>query len=136
MGTVEASATPPTAAASAEALFERFELSADLGRQLVAELGQVGFHLRQLLLDEVEVDRKQLLHRLLGDLQPLGVDLARGRQQPDRGLDRLALAVAAAEDPLEDAAVLAEAGPEELAVGVFTEPVDVEDARQLRPLAL
>src|SRR4051794_37863961 len=68
----------PTAAASAEALFERFELGADLGRQLVAELGQVGFHLRQLLLDEVEVDRQQLLHRLLGDLESLGVDLARG----------------------------------------------------------
>ena len=86
--------------------------------------------------DQVGVDAEQLAHRLGGDLEALGVDLALGRQQADRGLDRLGLAVAAAEDPLEHAAVLAEAGPEELAVGVFAEPVDVEDARQLRALAL
>ena len=58
-----------------------------------------------------------------------------GRHQADRRLDRLALAVAAAEDPLEHAAVLAEAGPEELAVVVLAEPVDEEDPRQLRRVA-
>ena len=43
-----------------------------------------------------------------------------------------ALAAAAAEDPREHAAVLAVARPEELAVGVLAEPVDVEELRQLR----
>ena len=71
-------------------------------------------------------------HLLLGDVGALGVDLARRRDAADRGLDRLALAVAAPEDPLEDADVLAEAGPDELAVVVLAEPVDDEDLRQLR----
>ena len=48
---------------------------------------------------------------------------------------RLGLAVAAAEDPLEHARVLAEAGPQELAVVVLAEPVDVEDLRQLGAVA-
>ena len=54
-------------------------------------------------------------HLLVADVEALGVDLALGGQQPDRRLDGLAVAVAAAEDPLEHAAVLAEARPEELA---------------------
>src|ERR1044072_2122038 len=121
----------PLAEYLGEPLFERLQLGADLGRQLVAEFGEVLLDLRQLRLHRAAVDAEQLLHRLVGDLEPLGVDLALGRQQPDRGLDRLAFALAAAEDPLEHAAVLAEAGPEELAVGVFAEPVDVEDTRQV-----
>ena len=60
---------------------------------------------------------------------------ARGHDA-DRGLDGLRLAVAAAEDPLEHAAVLAEPGPDELAVVVLAEPVDVEDLRQLVGVAL
>ena len=58
------------------------------------------------------------------------------RHEADRRLDRLAVAVAAAEDPLQHARVLAEAGPQELAVLVLAEPVDVEDPRQLRAVAL
>ena len=58
------------------------------------------------------------------------------RDEADRRLDALDLAVAAAEDPLQHAAVLAEAGPQELAVVVLAEPVDVEDLRQLRGVGL
>ena len=54
----------------------------------------------------------------------------------DRGLDRLGLALHALDDPLEHPAVLAEAGPQEAAVLVATEPVDVEDARHLRGVVL
>ena len=120
----------------AQALFERLELGADLRRQALAELGQVLLDLGQLLLDQLGVDGEQLGHRLGRDREALGVDRALGRQQADRGLDRVGGALAAAEDPLQDAAVLAEAGPEELAVGVFAEPVDVEDPRQLAPSRL
>src|ERR1700750_1124442 len=126
---------PPALKASAQTTLESLELSADLGRELVAELGEVLLHLGQLLLDLLEVDGEEIPHRLNGDVEPLGVDLALGRQQPDRGLDRLGFALAAAEDPCQHAAVLAEAGPEELALVVFAEPVDVEDARQLGTLA-
>ncbi len=60
------------------------------------------------------------------------LSVAGGRDEADRGLDGLDLAVAAAEDPLQHARVLAEPGPQELAVLVLAEPVDVEDLRELR----
>jgi hypothetical protein len=37
----------------------------------------------------------------------------------------------AVDDPLQHAHVLAESGPDELAVGVLAEPVHVENARRL-----
>ena len=49
----------------------------------------------------------------------------------DRGLDRGGLAVDPLDDPLQHPAVLAEARPQEAAVVVAAEPVDVEDPRQL-----
>ena len=54
----------------------------------------------------------------------------------DGGLDRGGLAVDALDDPLQHAAVLAEARPQEAAVVVAAEPVDVEDARHLRGVVL
>ena len=54
--------------------------------------------------------------------------------QPERRVHGLALAVTAAEDPLEHAAVLPEPGPEELAFAVLAKPVDVEDPRHPLPL--
>ena len=57
-------------------------------------------------------------------------------RRPARRLDRVGLALAAAEDPRQHAAVLAEARPQELAVVVLAEPVDVEELRQLRRVAL
>lgn len=38
--------------------------------------------------------------------------------------------VASFDDPLEDADILSEAGPEEIPLGVFSEPVDVENSRE------
>ena len=55
-----------------------------------------------------------------------------GRREPaDRGVARRGVVRTAAEHPREHAAVLAVARPEELAVGVLAEPVDVEELRQL-----
>ena len=59
-----------------------------------------------------------------------------GRDVADRGLLGRSLAVDALDDPLQHPAVLAEARPQEAAVLVTTEPVDVEDARQLRGVVL
>ena len=61
---------------------------------------------------------------------------ARCRHVADRGLDRLGLALDALDDPLEHPAVLAEARPQEAAVVVAAEPVDVEDLRQLGGVVL
>ena len=79
------------------------------------------------------VNRQQLCHVLVGDVQAVRVDAlaADRRHQPDRGLVRGAVAGAAREHPREHARVLAEARPQEAPAVVLAEPVDVEDLRQL-----
>src|SRR5664279_2042540 len=62
--------------ARAETLLERLELLAQLGGQLVAELGVVRLHLRQLGSPAVGIDFEQARHRLLRDIEPVGVDAA------------------------------------------------------------
>src|SRR5207302_10174578 len=116
----------------AEAPLELLELLAHLGRQPVPESGVVLVDLWQLLLPRLWIDLEQLGHRLIGDVQAGPVDpaFARGRNEPDRGLIRLGLALATAEDPGQHPRVLAEAGPQKPAVVVLAEPVDVEDLRQ------
>ena len=119
---------------SAQALLQRVELARELRRQVVefrevlAELGQLGPPL-------VDVHAQQLGHVLIGDVQPVGVDAlaADGRDHADRGLAACAVARAAGEHPREHARVLAVAGPQEAAVLVLAEPVDVEDLRQHGP---
>src|SRR4051794_38435930 len=54
--------------ASAELLFERVHLPADLIRQAVAELREVLLHLRNLLAEVVRVDAAELEHVVLGDV--------------------------------------------------------------------
>ena len=66
-----------------------------------------------------------------GHVQAVDVERLRRRHVADRGLDGGGRALDALDDPLEDAAVLAEARPQEAAVVVAAEPVDVEDLRQL-----
>ena len=101
--------------------------------EAVAELRQVRLDLWQLLAYRLGIDAEQGLacprRRSRG---PRCRCRRRAGTQADRRLHRLALAVAAAEDPLEHADVLAEAGPEEVALVVLAEPVDEEDLRQLR----
>ena len=67
-----------------------------------------------------EVEARRCRSRRRVGTRPMAVSTRAGRRPH------------ALEDPLEHAAVLAVAGPEELAVGVLAEPVDVEDLRQLR----
>src|SRR3712207_7256092 len=64
------------------------------------------------------------------------VQRVRRRHVADRGLLGRRGALEPLDDPLEDPAVLAEARPQEAAVLVAAEPVDVEDLRQLRGVVL
>src|SRR5215210_3851526 len=120
-----------------EPLLQRLELAEQLAGQALAEPVEVLAHLRELLLPCLDVHLEQLLHRLVGDVEPARIDRP-GRGQPaDRGTPGPCAVVAAAEDPGEHAAVLAEARPDELVVRILAEPVDAEDARQaLPPVAL
>ena len=66
-----------------------------------------------------------------GNIQALGIHIGGIRQPPNGCVCGVDLAVAALKNPLQDAAVLAVAGPEKLAVFVLPEPVHVEDPGQL-----
>ena len=59
------------------------------------------------------------------------VDILILRHPSDGGFDGVHAELAALDDPFEDAGIVAEARPEEFAVGVFAEPVDVENAWQV-----
>src|SRR3954451_12988531 len=120
----------------AQPLLERRQLGMQFLRKMVAELREVLVLRRQLFLYKPLVDRQELLHLRLRHVQAGDVDVTRAWYQPNRRLDRLQFAVAAAEDPLEHAAVLAEPRPQELAVLALAEPVHAQDLRQLRPVVL
>src|SRR5436189_5001 len=77
----------------------------------------------------VGVDRKHAPELLPLEVEALGLQRALGGHEADRGLGRLGATRAALDDPGQHPRVLAETGPQELAVVVLAEPVDVEDAR-------
>ena len=52
------------------------------------------------------------------------------RGPTDGGFMSWDASMASFDDPLEDADILSEAGPKEIALGVFSEPIDVEDSRE------
>jgi hypothetical protein len=60
-------------------------------------------------------------------LRPVRIDRVDRRHRADHGLDGVAAAVAAIEDPLQDAQVVAEPRPQEAAGRAGAEPVHAED---------
>src|SRR5680860_1205016 len=113
----------------------------ELGAQVVTHAGELGQQRRrnaaaeliEVLLRHVAllgpgfvVDPEQLLDVALGQVEPVEVERIRGREQPDRGVNGIRLALDPAYDPLDHARVLAEAGPDEAAVLTLAEPVHLE----------
>src|SRR5512144_1651816 len=88
------SETGGKAALLVEPRFQRLQLAPNLVREPAAELRQVRLDLVQLLADLIRIDLEQRPHVLVGDLEALGVDIARGRHQPDRRLGGLAMPLA------------------------------------------
>lgn len=111
------------------------ELSLHLSRQIGSNLlSEVGSQLLRLLLPERCGHVEQGTHIHIA-AQPFGVDGAILWQPADNALlGRLILPLSAAalEDPLQDAGVFTEAGPEEGAGRrILSEPVDMEDLGQM-----
>jgi hypothetical protein len=77
------------------------------------------------------VQALELLEFLLWKIQTDPVDVFVARLPTDGGLLAEGTAASALHDPLEDAHVFAEAGPEKFAVLPLAEPVHVENARRL-----
>src|SRR5580765_8034921 len=71
----------------------------------------------------VSVDVEGGLHAVRRDVQSVELEGARGRHVADWRLARVRHAVDPVDDPLEDAHVVAIAGPQELARAVTAEPV-------------
>src|SRR5690606_16265037 len=108
---------------------QRVEFAAQGGRELVAEdrvelLGRVGF-----CEPGVHVHVEELVQVGIRDVQALEVEVFATRQPADRAVHGADLARDATDDPVDDARVVAEAGPQEAAVLAATEPVHLEDAR-------
>ena len=98
----------------------------------------VEFHEELVLQEELAVplggvDLLELLEGLGGDLFPETghVDVLVLGDPADRSLERMGTLLAALDDPLEHAHVVAESGPEEFPLGALAEPVHVEDARHV-----
>src|SRR4051794_2732748 len=117
--------------AGIQPLLQRSELCLDLTREPIAEPSEVLLQLRQLLAQLIQIDLEEVLQAAVPELQAIRVDVLRSRHPADRAVEGVDVTVTAAEDPLEHAAVLAEAGPDEVAVGVLAEPVDEKDPRHL-----
>lgn len=111
-------------------------LLADSLREGFAVLLQVLLVELKVFAPRLDVDVEELLHDLVrhvevADVQVAVVDVG---DRANGCLLRAGGALAAFEDPLQDAGVLAESGPDELLLlgrGVGPEPIDVEDARHL-----
>ena len=118
-----------------EAAGQLVELAPQLVRQLLAELVEELPDGRQLALPLLGVDAHERLEVLPWGVEVGGVEGLRGGHAADRRVRGVGAALAAAEDPGQHAGVLAEARPQEVPVlGVLSEPVHVEDARQPRAL--
>ena len=110
---------------------EFVELLREFGGEFRTEFGEVLFDLRDDGLPTFFVNAKEGLLVFSRNVETGEVERAVGGQVADFGFLRLGSAIAAAEDPLEDAAVVAVSGPEEVTVCTTAEPVDVEDLREL-----
>ncbi len=75
-------------------------------------------------LSLVELDRAEVF-------QPFEIEIFEERHPAEGTFFGADAVMAAVHDPFEDAHILAETGPEEVAVFVFTEPIDVEDAGEM-----
>src|SRR5690606_24273960 len=86
---------------------------------------------RELLPPALRFHGEQGFHGRGRHVRTLDVDVAGLWQEADRRFARTHASLAAIDDPLQNTQVVAESRPEELAVRILPEPVDVKDRRQL-----
>jgi len=119
-----------------EAADEEFAFVDHLWWEVVVEQEEELFVAHDFFVPGGAVYVLELVEFGLGHVEAVPVHVFVVRGPADGGFFALGAAADAVYDPLEDAHVFAEAGPEELAVFVLAEPVDVEDARGCGEIAL
>ena len=113
-----------------DAVLESLQLSQDEVGQLAGQLlVKVGLHLLHFRLQVSLGEIKQVVD--IDVAQSTNVDRAGLWNAPKSRIHGNVLTVAPMQDPIEYADVFAKAGPDEVALVVDTEPVDVEDLWQL-----
>src|SRR5262245_57898185 len=117
-----------------EPLREGVMLLAHRRRKVIPEPVEELLLAAQRVAPAVDVDLEELLALCRSESRPLEIERAARGNHPDGRFHSVRLAPAAGDDPLQDAQVLAEAGPEELSVSAAQEPVHAEDARGLGEL--
>src|SRR6516165_6182479 len=115
---------------SAEPPFRSVELGEQLCRHMRAVATEVFAQLGDFLAPQGRVDREECRERLWREIESLQIEVFRARQATDGGVARAGAAATTLEHPGEHPQILAKSRPEELAVGVAPEPVDVVDARR------
>src|SRR5215472_18095410 len=114
---------------SAEPSFGAVQLREQRPRQMPAVGVEIFAQIRNFLAPQRGIDREQRRERLRREVESAQVEVRGEWQTADGGVAGARAAGTALEHPGEHPQVLAKAGPEVLAVGVATEPVDVVDAR-------
>src|SRR5579883_1664327 len=90
----------------------------------------------EFALPDGAINRHERAELLAGEvLQAAPVQVLVARHPANGTLDADRAPVRPLDDPLENAHVLAEAGPEEIALRVTPEPVHAEDARRIGQMA-
>ena len=98
---------------------------------MAADLSVEVFDVLNVIEPGLGVDGEEVLDGVDGDsVEAFDVDVFRLRNVADRSFDGVYLAFAASEDPEDDAEVVAEARPDEVAFSVGSEPVDVPMSSQ------
>src|SRR5579864_1683036 len=100
--------------------------------QAISEFREVFPDARYFGEPAVNVDLQQIVQIGRRQWQSIRIQVVFRRQATDWRIVGMDTAIAALEDPFQDAAVLAETGPKESIVFVLTKPVDVEELGQLR----
>src|SRR5215831_8083372 len=96
---------------------------------MLAVLAEVFAQVGDLLAPQCRVDCEQRCQRLRSEIESAQIEIFWARQAADGRLGGAGTSGTALEHPGKHPQVLAEAGPEEPAIGVAPEPVDVIDAR-------
>src|SRR6266702_3709085 len=121
---------------SAEAFHEVLVQFPEPGRQVPVETAEELGDVLRLQLPGLGVHREQQVQVGPADVQAVQVQRARRGQVADRGPGRGRGTGQPLDDPFQHPDVLAEARPDELALRVLAEPVDVEQPRQLGRVGL
>ena len=119
-----------SALVSLERCLESIEHICKLLRKMLAELRiMVGPDVLNLPQPAFDINLEQLCHISIADTFR-SVDCINRRHDSNRCINCLCRSIAALEDPLEDAAIIAITRPDEVAIGILAEPVDIEDLRK------